>query len=1174
MRFSKLHSAAHAQMSSPSFWRGIVIVSTIAVACLSAYAANVNGRIRGVVTDPQSSVVAGASITATNVATGVKYVAVSGQDGGYYFAQLPIGAYTVSATMQGFQTFTATGIVLNIDQEYVEPIQLKVGSITQEVKVTESSVQVDTTDSQLSNVVDAQQMVDLPLIGRNFANLELTLPGVQSTAGGERVGGPSVSGAQEQQSSYMINGADTNDIALNTQVITPILDAMAEFNMIDGPLNAEYDRNSGGIVSASMKSGTNQVHGDVFEFYRDTFLNTNNFFQKHVDGSHSTVSPYHQHIVGGTVGAPILRNKLFIFGAFQAVPARVPQGAGSATVYTTANYGGDFSQDVAGTGPAGVPFSTNPIPSTITIPGCSAGETWSACLGAEGLNGHVPTSAFNPVTLALAKKYVPGPNNGTTGYQFNETTIQTLYQYDGRVDFNPDTKDQLSFIGIYGFTQTANTIPFSGATVPGFGDGNVTHVQQYTFDYVRQFNSTTVNDLAAHWTRLNFKASFPQQIVQPSSAGFSISPQDKAGATVPQLGVSGFFTLGGTNNGPQPRIDSNYQIEDNFSKVFGHHTLKFGWDGRRFNVWNIFDASNSGAYAFNNTDSAYGTGDPSLDYLLGIPATYAQGTGSIIQAEAFLSYIYGQDAWKVSDTLTVNYGVGYSLDTPMYNHQFAGLGVSCFILGENSTIFPGAPKNLVFPGDKGCTNAGQATKHYDEFGPRLGFAWSPNIGRLSGGPGKLSIRGGFGIYYNRTEEESSLQTLGTPPFGFTSAGAADQGGSPSLVNPFADINGGAALSEGNRFPYTEPKAGTAIDWVDNLEPVFNISSFAPSFRAPYAENFQLSVERELPSKVIARVSYVGSLGRRNQTAFEANPETATGHAACLASNACIAARNTQGLSFPENKLAGAYTGIVNEGLVGSESSSHYGALQASVTKGETHGLLFQLSYTYGHSLDTGSSFEGTGFGNSGERGFNQYNPKLNFGDSSFDARQRIVFAPVYTVPFKQGGSAFSPVNLLLAGWQVSGITTLATGFPYDISYAGGTSRSLYCDAAIAFYACPDVPMQTAPLLRGLRRVRNGSGYVKWFDSSSFAAEPIGSFGNVHRNPYHGPGINNTDLTVGKKFLLGGEGARSLRIGMASQNVFNHTQFNNPVSTFGSGNFGLMTGGASARATQLFATVNF
>jgi len=1156
----------------------MVIVSTLAAACLCAYAANVNGRIRGVVTDPQSSVVAGANITATNTATGVKYAAVSGEDGGYYFAQLPIGAYTITATVQGFQTFIATGIVLNIDQEYVEPIQMKVGSITQEVEVSGSSVQVDTTDSELSNVVDADQLVELPLIGRNFANLELTLPGVQSSSSGERVGGPSVSGAQEQQSAYLINGADTNDIALNTQLISPILDAIAQFNLIDGPLNAEYDRNSGGIVSASMKSGTNGVHGDAFDFYRDTFLNTNNFFQKSVTGQHVAVSPYHQHIVGGTVGAPILRNKLFVFGGFQASPSRTPQSSGSVTIYTAANLSGNFSKDVAGTGPTGKAFSTtHVIPSTISIPGCTAGETWSNCLGAAGLNGMVPTSAFNSVTLALANQYVPSSkiNSGTQGYVFNATSTTTNYQYDGRVDFNPSSRDQLSFVGIYLFLNVANTLPFTGATVPGFGDGSVEHIQQYTFDYVHQFSATAVNDFALHWTRFNYKASFPQKTELPSVAGFDITPQDTSAATVPKLSVSGFFTLGGTNNGPQPRVDSNYQIEDNFSKVLGHHTLKFGWDGRRFNVSNVFDASNSGAYSFTSTSSSqYGTGDASLDFLLGIPASYGQGTGNIIQADAFLDYMYAQDAWKASNSLTLNLGLGYSIDTPMLNHQLSGLGVSCFIIGEQSKVFPGAPKNLVYPGDPGCTNSGQATMHYGEFGPRVGFAWAPDLGRISGGPGKLSVRGGFGIYYNRTEEESSLQTLGTPPFGFTSGGAADVGGSPSLVNPFLDINGGT--SEGNRFPYAQPGAGSNIDF-SGLEPIYNISSFGPSFRAPYAENFQLSVEREFPSKIVARVSYVGSLGRRNQDAYEGNPETAAGHAACLANPTCVADQDLQAYYFPANKLSGAYTGILEQGQVGSEAASSYSSMQASVTKGETHGLLFQLSYTWSHALDSGSSFENTGFANSGERGFNQYQPSLNYGDSSFDARQRLVFSPVYTVPFMKGGSAFSPVNLLLGGWQISGITTVATGFPYDISYGGyGTSASLYCDVDFSFYACPDIPNQTGALALKNPRVRDSSGYGTWFANgyTTFSDEATGSFGNVHRNPYHGPGINNTDMVIGKNFSLGGDGSRSVHIGMTSSNVFNHTQFGPVDGLYGDTTFGQITSAAAARQTQLAAKITF
>jgi len=572
---------------------------------------------------------------------------------------------------------------------------------------------------------------------------------------------------------------------------------------------------------------------------------------------------------------------------------------------------------------------------------------------------------------------------------------------------------------------------------------------------------------------------------------------------------------------------------------------------------------------------------------LGIPASYSQGTGAIIQADAMLTYFYGQDTWKATKDLTINVGIGYTTDTPIRNHQFGGLGIGCFIIGQQSKTFPGSPLNLSFPGDPGCTNSGQATTHHDEIGPRIGFSWAPNLGKISGGEGKFSVRGGFGIYYNRAEEEEALQTLGTPPFGFSSLGAADFGGSPSLVNPFVDINGGlttgahgtpGTASENNRFPYAEPKAGSAVSFAAS-EPILNIAGFGPRLRSPYAENFQLSVERELPSKIVARISYVGSLSRQNQVIVEANPETAAGHAECVSDPVCIADRNNQAINFPANKLADSTSGIVEFGDISSGTSSSYNSLQASVAKGETHGLLFQLSYTWSHAIDTGSSLENTGFGYNGARGFNQYQKSLNKGDSTFDARQRLVFSPVYTVPFKHGSSVFSPYNLALSGWQISGIMTLATGFPYDIAYGGTTSRSLYCDANLSFPACPDVPNQIAPLVRSNPRVRIPTGQPHSGDSvlfspSSFTAETIGTFGNIGRNPYHGPGLNNTNAIIAKNFALGANSSRSLQLRMESDNVFNHTQFNNPVGQYGASTFGMITTAVNARQTQLAAKIVF
>ncbi len=767
-----------------------------------AHAVDVNARIKGTVTDPQGAALAGIKVAATNEATGVKFESVSNADGTFLFAQVPVGTYTILVTANGFKSYTAKGIVLNIDQEYVASIQLQVGSTAEVIEVQAEGVQVNTTDMELSNVVNSEQLVELPLITRNFAGLELTQPGVQ--ASNDRFGTYSVSGGQTQQSEYLINGADTNDIALNTVAVSPNLDAIDQFNLIDGPLNAEYDRNSGGIVSATIKQGTNKFHGDGFEFYRDTFLNTLNYFQKSVTTGTGTVSPYHQNIYGGTVGGPILHDKLFFFFGYQGTHQRIPDtnGGGSSDVYNAANLAGDFSADdnPAATGArpdastAWGNWQAIPIPSSVTVTGCSAaGETWAQC--AYDLGGVMPASAINPIALNLVNKYVPKPNSGTYGYLFNPVDVLSDNQYIERIDFSPNPSNQITALAIYDKSPNVQGLPFTGATLPGFGDVSTHIIQQYTGDYVHQFNGSLVNDFSGHYTRFNYQAVEPLTTVDPASLGFNIHPEIASAANVPTISVGGTnvsFTLGWSTNGPQPRIDQVVQLDDAISKVWGNHTFKFGYDGRRFNVHNPFGAQNSGNFSFGG--SAYTTGDGGLDFLLGIPASYGQGSGASIIAEAFLNYVFAQDTWKLTPNFTLSYGLGYSIDTPLREQQYGGNAIACLIGGENSTVFPGAPTSMVYGGDKGCTNAAQATTRYGEFGPRVGFAWAPDLGAFSGAPGKFSIRGGFGIYYDRTEEETALQTLETPPFGISSSGITQTtGGVPTFADPYTDINGGGRL---------------------------------------------------------------------------------------------------------------------------------------------------------------------------------------------------------------------------------------------------------------------------------------------------------------------------------------------------------------------------------------------
>ncbi len=1167
--------------------RIVLAVSLASAAILSVNAATVNGRIKGTVSDPASSRVAGAQVTATNTATGVKAIVTAQSDGVFTFAQLPVGTYSIRIDMPGFKSYSSTGIVVNIDTEYTLDVHLAIGQTTEVVQVAAEPVQINTTDMQLNNIVTSAQMVELPLIGRGFTGLELILPGVQASS--DRFGSYSANGAQTQQSSYLINGADTNDIALNTITFQPNLDAIDQFNLVTGPLNAEYDRNSGGIVSATIKKGTNHFHGDAFEFYRDTFLNTGNYFSYSTTTNKKIVTAYHQNIFGGTLGGPILKDKLFFFGAFQGTRQRVPGTGGSTNVFSSAQRNGDFSDDIAGNA-LGYQFSsTNVIPGTLTgITGCPAGTTWASCVANNG--GKFNSANFNPIATKLLSQYVPNANSGANTYVFQSVNTSSINQYIGQFDFSLDPTNTFNFVYLQQKAPTTSVIPFTGASLPGFGEIDNSTVRQFTFDYIRQLSSTLVNDFAAHYTRFNYLAVSPQNVVNPSSLGFSITPQNAAAASVPSINT-GYFTLGFSTNGPQPRVDQVYQLDDVVSKSLGRHQLKFGYDGRKFLVSNPFYANNSGSYGYSPTGS-FSSGDPGLDFLLGNPSSYAQGSGATIQAYAFLNYVYGQDTWRATDALTLSYGLGYQIDTPLHNQQYGGEGIACFIPGQQSKVFTTAPIGLNYPGDPGCSNSAQANTRYSGLGPRIGFAYAPSLGFLSGGSErKFAVRGGFGIYYNRTEEETSLNNLETAPFGIGSQGAVDYGGSaPAFANPYQDIDTGQAFA--NKFPYTFPTRGQTIDY-SIFEPLL-LNTYNHNFRSPYAENFQLSVERELPSHMITRLSYVASLGRHNQTAIEGNPETQAGHDACLASADCASRvrttnRTYQSYDYPSHTQYGiidpntgspAYPTI---GTVTSTGSSNYNSFQASIDKGETHGLQFQLSYTYSHALDDASSYENAGYGGT-TRGYNQFVPALNYGNSAFDVRHRLVFAPIYILPFRQSGSALSFRNIAAAGWQVSGILTEATGFPFDLSYGGGSANSLWCSPGFSFYACPDEPNQTGSLARTNPRTKLASGSTSWFDSqaSGISVAPIGTFGNVSRNKFHGPGINNTNLIVAKNFDLGHEGSYRLQLRMESDNVFNHTQFSNPASTFGAtaagavsySTSGQINSAAAARQTQLAAKLYF
>ena len=1128
------------------------------LASQSAFA-DVYATIRGTVTDPSGAVIAGAQVTATNTLTGISKTVTSQANGSYEFLQLPTGPYTVTVTKSGFKTFKSSAFTLTVNQIYNLAAKMEVGQATETVEVTANPIQVERTSIQQSTLISSQQIVDLPLNGRNFTQLEQLAPGVMSSS--DRFGTFSVNGSQTQQSNYLINGTDTNDIALNTPGLLPSPDAIQEFNLISSTINPEYGRNSGGIVNATIKSGTNSFHGDIFDFYRDTFLNSRGFF------SGATQPVFHQNQFGGTFGGPIKKDKTFFFLSYQGTYNRVDSNAaGQSSSQSTTVYSPDQRNGI-------FPALAK---STTKSPFAMVGEDGNTHPAGTPYNvlfptGHIPQADFNSISSKLLNQFIPLPNGPNNTFTFNPVNTSHTDQGIAKIDHNLSQNDQIWGLFAVNNQRGAQALPFTGSTLPGFGTVQTAKTYDYTAAWNHTFNSTMLNELRLGYFRFNFDTVEPAQTVDPSTFGFTnIKLQNPAAAQLPKITIGNTFTIGFSNNGPQPRKDQNYQLTDNFSKIIGNHTLKFGFDGRRFQVDNPFFFNIDGVYGFNG-NGAFSTGDGFADFLLGIPDGFSQGSGAAINARAYEYYAYAQDQWKVRNNLTLTLGAGYQIDTPYNNNQFGGLAFNCFIPGQQSKVFPagvdpvtgnptGAPLGLNYPGDPGCTNSGTTIK-YGHIAPRFGFAYSPD-------QSKTSIRGGVGVYYNRYEEETALQNLAAPPFGLGSSGVGDVGGSPSFADPWTDISGAGSIP--NKFPFTPPAAGSAVDF-SFFEPL-TLNLIDPKQSTPRSVNYNLNIQRELPARTVVSVGYVGAMGRHLYRAYDINPITLAGAQACAADPFCVAHRNIQHFLFPDHAVVPpnpAQCPITNADCFGglgtqfTDGTSNYNAFQANVTKGESHGLAMIVSYTWSHSIDDGSGFENSGFG---ARGTNPFFANLNIGDSGFDARQRLVISPIYNIPSLHHLISRAP-EAIFGGWRLSSIMTFQTGFPINPSDTG--FRSLTCDAQ-TFYGCPDNPNQVVSSVATFDP--RASTSHAFFAKTDFTRQVIGTFGNSGRNSIHGPGINNFDMSLTKDTKM--TERTSFQVGMDLFNVFNHTQFNLPSGNIASSLFGRVTSAAPARIAQIRAKIFF
>ena len=1112
------------------------------------------GRIRGFVTDPSGALIAGATVTVINEATGISKRTSTGADGSYQAFQLPApSSYAVRVEMSGFKSYEVHGVPLGADQIYVQNVALELGPVAEQITVEATPAQVEKTSIELGVTISGNEIVDMPLNGRNWITLQQTLPGVVAAA--DMRGNYATNGSQTEQNSFLINGVDTNDLPLNTPLVIPSPDAIAEFDMVTNTINPEYGRNSGAILNAVTKSGSNQLHGSGFDFFRDTSLNARNFFQP-------APSVFHQNQFGGTIGGPVWRNHTFFFFSYQGRRTVQAQAGGSVTVFTPDQRNGIFP-DIANSS-TGAPFALVGDDG-VTYP---AGTPYATVFS----KGYIPAADFNPISKNLLSRFVPPPSNGSE-YDFNPVTTGKADQYLTRLDHTFDARDAIWGSWFRENAPSQDTLPFYGATLPGFPDTTQSDTQQYVLTWNHTLSPTALNEARVGYTRLNTVVVQPLNVLNPQSVGFTgITVQDARESSWPLIDLSpaGYFKLGFSIDGPQPRIDQTYQVDDNFTRSLGRHTFKLGFNMRRFQVYNPFAFSLNGHFVFGGT-GAYSTGDAGADFLLGIPDSYLQGGEDVVNARSQEYYSFFQDQFRIRPNLTLTYGTGWSVDTPLVDNYHANHAGIAFRPGQQSTVFPNSPLGYVFQGDRGVNAFG--TTKYKHLGPRLGFAWSP------GASGKWSIRGGYGIYFNRSLEEQTLQFVGSPPFALFSGGAADYGGSPSFAAPFTDIAGGGAFP--NKFPLPTNPA-----WNVSFSPFLPmlIEVADPHLTDPYAQNYNLTVQRQLSETTVASLGYVGAQGRKLILTRELNP--GINPAGCAADPTCVADRTFQHVYFPNNF---PYPGTTFGSIYNDQSTgiSNYNALQATLDKRISKGLQFYAAYTWSHAMDDGSGFENSGMGGGGLGAYGNtrltdpFNPKLrDYGPSAYDATQRLVVSYTYEIPAFHHFRNWA-AKQVAEGWRMSGMTVLQSGFPLDV--IDGDYRSLTCDALSYEGTCPDIPNVVSPLRYADPRTAQFVNQTKggatsnnhyWFNPNAFSLEAFGTFGNAGRNPLRGPGINNFDWGLFKDTRLTERTRIELRFEFF--NLFNHTQFSpNSLNTnINSVDFGRDLSARDPRLVQLAAKFYF
>jgi hypothetical protein len=1133
--------------------------------------AKVTGSISGTAKDSQGAVVREVSVELRNVDTGVVQTIQTDSAGFYNFPAVPVGHYVVIFRKTGFEDLKQTNVVVNVDTTLQVDARLQVGSTRQEVTVSSTAVEIDTRTEQIGEVISDEEMMSLPLNGRSYTDLLALQPGVVpiqvaqygslSPSNSLNNGLLSIGGARDVNSGFMVNGANTVEGFGSGTTLVPNLDSIAEFRIITSNAGAEYGNYAGGQVNVVTKSGTNSFHGNAFEFLRNSSLDARNYFSP-------TRAVFRQNQFGGTFGGPILRNKAFFFVDYQGTRQTIGVDTGLTQVPSAAERTGDFS---AGANPLSGAVNGSYWASVLSGRlgyAVSAGEPYytGGCISTATCvfpNGIIPQAAWSPVSANVIP-LIPAANQGS--FFTTSANSETLRDNKGGIRVDANTHYG-TIAGYYHNDPWTQISPYSGfgSSVPGFPSESLGKAQLFTLNHTISIGPNAVNQFTASYTRNKNISGLVGSGAGPSLSSLGFAAPQNGGVfqlstqyqNWPVLFLNN-FSLGAPGS-IVSQYNNTYQVQDDFTKVIGTHTLKFGgsyhWD--QILIAHPNNASNGG-FGFSGSE----TGSDFADMLIGAPDFFFQGSPASLALRGYYLGAYAEDSWRATPNLTLNYGVRWEVD-PYWKDSNHRNPVN--LLGRQSTYFPNAPRGLVFPGLDPGVPSRMAYTRWNDFGPRFGFAYSPHastgfLHAVLGDHGMSSIRGGFGQYYTNIEGANTFN-FAAPPWALFYQSPAP----PLFDAPFITRASGQNL--GQRFPVPPVTAGQIIDW-SQFEPISGNRNPLPDSPSPYAQHIDLSLERQLTGKTLLSISYVGTFGHHLVLNADNNPGNP---ALCL--SVSQTSQVTDGVTcgpFGEN---GTYHPVSGGTIVSTRGpfgplfsgngdqldvgNSSYNALETTLrhTGGRSN---FLVSYTYSKAMDDGS-----GFGDQVILNPNGTVTALR-GLSIYDMTHN--FAASYTVelPFDK---LFGKSNQATRGWKISGITQFTSGLPITImetddqSLHGNNGNS-------AFFGSTDEPNYTAGAVLGDTNPRHGKPY---FNTSLFSQEPLGQQGTARRRFFHGPGLNNWNLSLLKDVRF--TESKSLELRAEFFNVFNHAQFYGPFAVDGNlsdgpGSFGTITNAADPRIGQL------